>query len=54
MQIELVTEAQNPNWFKRVRREVGRLLPRCQIGCPSTTRSRIKGLLEARGESVRS
>ena len=54
MQIELVTEAQNPNCFKRLRRVVGRLLPRCQIGCPSTTRSRIKGLLEARGESVRS
>jgi hypothetical protein len=43
MQIELVTEVQNPNCFKRLRRVVGRLLPRCQIGCPSTTQSRIKG-----------
>ena len=51
---ELVTEAQNPNCFKRLRRVVGRLLPRCQIGYPSTTQSRIKGLLEARSESVRS
>jgi hypothetical protein len=42
VQIELITEAQNPNWFKRLRRAVGRLLPRCEIGCPSTTRSRIK------------